>query len=123
MNIDTVRALREQKVHAVYGDATHEDILRAAGVATTGTLVITVAGLPGVEETIRLAKRLNPRIQVFVRANYLRDASALRAAGVDEAFSGEGEVALAFAGAILEKLGATPEQVDRERARVHTEIR
>jgi monovalent cation:H+ antiporter-2, CPA2 family len=122
LNIDTVRALREQKVHAVHGDATHEDILRAAGVASTGTLVISVAGLPGVEETIRLAKRLNPRIQVFARANYLRDASALRAVGVDEAFSGEGEVALAFAGAILAKLGATPEQVDRERARVHTEI-
>jgi len=31
-------------------------------------------------------------------------------------------VALAFAAAILERLGATPEQVDRERARLHAEL-
>ena len=37
-------------------------------------------------------------------------------------FSGEGEVALAFTEAILGRLGATPEQIDRERARVHEEI-
>ena len=39
-----------------------------------------------------------------------------------EAFSGEGEVALALTVAILEGLGATPEQIDRERERVHAEL-
>ena len=37
-------------------------------------------------------------------------------------FSGEGEVALAFTETILARLGATPEQIDRERARVHDEL-
>jgi hypothetical protein len=31
-------------------------------------------------------------------------------------------VALALTEAILDRLGATPEQVDRERARVHAEL-
>ena len=43
-------------------------------------------------------------------------------AGADVVFSGEGEVALAFTEAILENLGATPEQIQRERARVHAEL-
>ena len=43
---------------------------------------------------------------------------ALQQAGADSVFSGEGEVALAFTEAILDELGATPEQIDRERARV-----
>ena len=34
-------------------------------------------------------------------------------------YSGEGEVALAFVTDILETLGATPDQIDRERARAH----
>jgi len=34
----------------------------------------------------------------------------------------EGEVALAFTEAILNRLGATPEQVDRERSRAHAEL-
>ena len=34
----------------------------------------------------------------------------------------EGEVALAFTVAILSRLGATAEQIDRERSRVHDEL-
>jgi CPA2 family monovalent cation:H+ antiporter-2 len=37
-------------------------------------------------------------------------------------FSGEAEVALAFTEAILGRLGATAEQIDRERERVRTEL-
>jgi monovalent cation:H+ antiporter-2, CPA2 family len=36
-------------------------------------------------------------------------------------FPGEGEVALALVSAILQNLGATPEQIERERDRVHME--
>ncbi len=122
MNIDTVRALRERGARAVHGDATREDILRAAGVADAQTLIISSAGVAGFEETLRLTRQLNARILVLARAESLREASALRAAGADEVFSGEGEVALAFADAILRRLGATPEQVDRERYRVHSEL-
>ena len=35
-------------------------------------------------------------------------------------FSGEGEVALAMTEFLLRQLGATPDQVDRERARIST---
>ena len=51
----------------------------------------------------------------------MRELPALRRAGA-EAFSGEGEVALALTVALLERLGATPEQIDRERERVHAEL-
>lgn len=37
-------------------------------------------------------------------------------------YSGEGEVALAFIEDLLDGLGATAEQIDRERARAHNEL-
>jgi monovalent cation:H+ antiporter-2, CPA2 family len=37
-------------------------------------------------------------------------------------FSGEGEVALALTVALLRDLGATPDQIDRERDRVRGEL-
>ena len=37
-------------------------------------------------------------------------------------FTGEGEVALAFVEDMLGRLGATAEQIDRERARAHDEL-
>ena len=48
--------------------------------------------------------------------------AALRKAGADEVFSGEGEVALALTVAVLHRLGATPDQIERERRRVYEEL-
>ena len=47
---------------------------------------------------------------------------ALIRAGANEVFSGEGEVALALTESMLQRLGATPEQMDRERVRAHDEL-
>ena len=57
-------------------------------------------------------------MHIFVRSNYLRDVPSLRSAGAEQVFAGEGEVALAMTEAVLRRLGATPDQIDRERARV-----
>jgi CPA2 family monovalent cation:H+ antiporter-2 len=52
----------------------------------------------------------------------LRDVEGLKHAGADTVYSGEGEVAVAFIEDILDSLGATPEQIDWERARAHREL-
>jgi CPA2 family monovalent cation:H+ antiporter-2 len=78
--------------------------------------------MEGSEEIIRLARELNPKIRILARGGYLRDVPPLRRAGADLVFSGEGEVALAVTEAILRELGASPDQIDRERARVHKEV-
>jgi CPA2 family monovalent cation:H+ antiporter-2 len=122
LNVDTVRALRSDGIDALYGDAAHHATLASAGIDRANNLVVSIAGLPGVEEAFKVARELNPVVQILARANYLREVPALRAAGADVVVSGEGEVALGFTEAILERLGATPEQIDRERERVHTEL-
>ena len=73
-------------------------------------------------EVIRMARELNPKIQVLARAAYLRDLSDMQKAGADRVFTGEGEVALGLIETILERLGATAEQIDRERDRAHREL-
>jgi CPA2 family monovalent cation:H+ antiporter-2 len=122
LNIDTVRALRHDGIDAVYGDATQPATLAGAGVATAGSLILTSAGMANSTDVIRAAREMNPGIRVLARAGYLRDLPGLRAAGADSIYSGEGEVALAFVEDILERLGATAEQIDRERARAHEEL-
>jgi CPA2 family monovalent cation:H+ antiporter-2 len=46
----------------------------------------------------------------------------MRSAGAEAVFAGEGEVALAMTEHILGFLGATAEQMDRERQRVRQEV-
>jgi CPA2 family monovalent cation:H+ antiporter-2 len=106
----------------VYGDSTRRDTLLKARTGTAGYLILASAAMQGSEEIIRIARELNPRIRILARASYLRDLPALRNAGADVAFSGEGEVALAFTEEILRELGASAEQIDRERARVRESI-
>jgi CPA2 family monovalent cation:H+ antiporter-2 len=122
LNIDTVRSLKDSGTPAIYGDAAHTDTLTSAGVSNAGAMILSVAGLPAAREIIRSCKELNPSILILARAAYIRELVTLREAGAHIVYSGEGEVALAFTEAILNRLGATPEQVDRERARVHDEL-
>ena len=120
--MDTVRELRQEGVDAVYGDATRPETLTGAGVASAGSLILTSAGMASSTEVIRAARDVNPEIRVLARAGYLRDLPELQKAGADTVYSGEGEVALAFIEDLLHRLGATPDQIDRERARAHTEL-
>ncbi len=123
LNVNVVRQLRAEAIRAVYGDATQRETLAEAGVERADNLILTSAGMTQVREAIRVARELNPRIHVLARTPYLRDVEPLRSAGAETVFSAEGEVGLALTEAILQRLGATPEQIDRERDRVRSELR
>jgi CPA2 family monovalent cation:H+ antiporter-2 len=122
MNLEMVHRLREEGLPAVYGDAGHRDTMEAASVSRAASLLLTASSLRNAAEMIRLARELNPKVHVLVRCSYLREQAALRKAGADEVFSGEGEVALAITETVLRELGATPEQIDRERDRVRDDL-
>jgi CPA2 family monovalent cation:H+ antiporter-2 len=107
MNLESVRRLREEGVAAVYGDAAHAETLQSAGVARAGSFILSASGIRGAEETIRLARELNPEIRVLVRSAYLRERPALRQAGADRVITAEAEVALAMTELVLRELGAT----------------
>jgi len=121
LNIDHVRALRDEGLSAVHGDARYLDTLVNAGLPHAGTLIVSGADT-GSPDVIKGARQINPTVHIFVRGNYLRDVPQLRSAGAEEVFAGEGEVAMAMTEAVLRRLGATPDQIDRERARVRSEL-
>jgi K+:H+ antiporter len=122
LNLPTVQALKREGVDAIYGDAGNREVLQAAAIDRAGSFVLSASNLPGANEVIRLAKQLNPKIRVLARAVYVNEIAALKSAGADVVFSGEGEVALAFTVAVLDDLGATRDQIDRERERVRREL-
>jgi len=121
LNVDAVRALRDEGVSAVYGDARQPETLVSAGLPHAATLIVSGADT-GSPEIIRHARTINPGVHVFVRSGYLRDVPPLKHAGAEQVFSGEGEVALAMTEAVLRRLGATADQIDRERDRVRQEL-
>ncbi len=122
LNLETVQRLREDGIAAVYGDATHRETIKQAGADRAIVFVLSSSGMRGSEEAIRLVREVNPTIRVLVRADYLRGAPALRRAGADAVFTGEGEVALGMTEFLLRHLGATDEQIDRQEDRIRKEL-
>jgi CPA2 family monovalent cation:H+ antiporter-2 len=123
LNLETVRRLKVFGVRAIYGDASRPETLAEAGIRAAENLILTSGSGEVDEEIVRQAKQLNPAVHVLARSHYVHELPKLRRAGADDAFSGEGEVALAFTARILERLGATGEQLDRERQRVERAFR
>jgi CPA2 family monovalent cation:H+ antiporter-2 len=123
LNLDTVRRLKAFDVRAIYGDAMRPETLVEAGIKGADNLILTSGASHVDEEIVRQAKELNPDVTILARSRYVRELPKLQRAGAEDVFSAEGEVALAFTARILERLGATGEQIDRERARVEATFR
>ena len=85
-------------------------------------MILSASSIEGAKELIRAARELNPQINILVRSAYLRERDHLLREGADTVFAGEGETAMALAEHVLRELGATPDQIDRERERLRTEI-
>jgi CPA2 family monovalent cation:H+ antiporter-2 len=122
LNLDTVRRLRDEGIRAVYGDSTHRETLEEAGIKNAVAFILTSAGMQGSEEAIRLAREIYPGVKVIVRSGYLKEIPALRWAGADVVFSGEGEIALTMTEFLLRHLGATEEQIDQQREKIRDEL-
>ncbi len=122
LNIEAVQRLRADGVRAVYGDAGHPETLREAGVGESGFLILSASSIKNGQDIIREARALNAEIAVLARTAYLREIPALVAAGANEAFAGESEVALSMTEHILREFGATPEQLERESERIRDEF-
>lgn len=120
-NLQTVQQLLSEGEAAVYGDASEREILHHAGIEKADGLIIAASGVPA-DAMVKAARELNPNIRILTRTTYLREASKLREAGANAVFSSEGEVALAMTEFVMRQIGATDEQIDRERDRVRTEL-
>lgn len=122
MNLETVRRLKAEGATAIYGDANHPQTLEDAGIVQARALLLSASGLTGAKEIVRMARALNPEIRILARASYLRERAELRLVGANEVYTGEGEVALSMTESVLRRLGATPDQIDRERDRVRADL-
>lgn len=101
MNMETVRILRGEGKHAIFGDASNGGILEEAGVARASCLIVTVPDASQRAAVITAARGIHPGIKVVVRARYLREREELRKFGVNAAVFEEAEAAVALARVVL----------------------
>lgn len=100
LNLDAVRELRNAGHSAIYGDVRQPATLTEAGIESASKLILS-ADIEDAQETIKEALEVNPDLRILARCPHLRDAAALRSAGADFVASGEAEVGVAIAEAVI----------------------
>ncbi len=116
MNIETVKRLGKLGIPALHGDARLRSILIMAGIEKAKAIIVSSSTAP-TQEIVSMARSLNADIRVMANTPFIRVARAMQQDGPedDRVYAGEAEVALAMMTELLRGLGATEEQVQRER--------
>lgn len=83
MNPKSVNEMKEQGINAIYGDATRTHILEHAQILNAKLCVIAINDPDANPRIIKLAKYLNPTLQIIVRTRYLAQAEAMKTSGAD----------------------------------------
>lgn len=121
LNLDTVRHLKAGGCNALYGDVLRQGTLEKAGIAESGSLIIT-ADVEDAAEIVRQARMLNADLRILVRCAHLRDVPAIRKAGATVVAAGEVEVAVALAEAVIGEQGADIDGLDARRKDIRRDL-
>ncbi len=89
---------RDLELEPRLGDASHADVLRSAGIASTDTVIVTVPDPRVAVEIVRLIRSMNADVFIIARVRYHRHADELRVAGADATVNEEQLVGLRLAG-------------------------
>lgn len=122
LNVDTVRRLRAAGGRAIYGDASREEILRAAGTHEARFLLVTLPDQSARGPIIATALALKPELTVFVRAHYMDERASLEELGVAAVAYEEAEVAVALAEMLLQKIGVNGDELQRRSLAIRCEL-
>jgi len=85
--------LRRLGIHTVSGNAAQDDVLACAQLAQARALLVTVPDAFEAGEVIRVARLLNPQLEILARASSSAGVTHLREQGADFVVSGENEMA------------------------------
>ncbi len=126
LNPAIVRDLRTRGIPAIYGDAGAELVLEAAGIRRARVLVVASMDLVSTPAAIRYARKVNPSIAIFTRAQSASRVEFLRTAGADEIVQPEFEAGLECVRYVMRKYGVSAQEtnalVNRRRAAHYQEV-
>jgi monovalent cation:H+ antiporter-2, CPA2 family len=109
---ERLEALRTRGHQVLFGDAARTGILLHAGLPRARLLVIASPGAYQTRHMIRVARELNPDIEIVARTHSESERGHLESLGVSRAVVGERELALGMTRYALRNLGLPADDAD-----------
>lgn len=104
-NPHIARILRDARVPVVYGDASNVVVLEHAHVASARLLAVVMPDSTAAEQATRVARALNPKLDIVARAASADDLSRLRRAGASDVVQPEFEAGVEVIRHALRRFG------------------
>jgi monovalent cation:proton antiporter-2 (CPA2) family protein len=105
LDSDNVERVRKIGLKAFYGDASRQDLLRAAGAEHAKIMIVAVDNTEKTDAIIATASKHFPHLKLLVRAHGWRDALVLVDQGVEHVYQEVTDTALHLGVEALEMLG------------------
>ncbi len=112
MNPELVRTSKLAGEDILYGDASQEGMLEAAGLSRCKLVVLSVSGAAMTRGALAAIRRIRPDIPVIVRAQYLREVEDLAIDRNTEVVIGELETSVGMLIRTLRSYGIARDQID-----------
>ena len=116
LNGAAVREVTAAGGSAVYGDATREAVLTAAGVGRARAVIVAVPDAAATRQVVAVARRLAPGVTILARTRYVLEVEPLEELGADQVIPEEFETSIELTARVLRLYGASEAMMRRERA-------
>ncbi|NMB72763.1 MAG: potassium transporter KefB [Bacteroidales bacterium] len=110
---DIVRREKKKKENIVFGDATHEALLRQVQADKALVVAISVADVITTFRILETVRSLNPGAYVIVRTRYAENMEDLYNAGADEVIPEEIETSVRIFAGVLARFHIPREDIER----------
>jgi monovalent cation:H+ antiporter-2, CPA2 family len=112
LNADTVRAAQKAGEPAYYGDFSNDEAIQHAHTERARAVVLLINDPSAAERAVVAVRRQCPKIPVFVRAHYVRDAERMVALGATHAVAEEVESGIEMLVRVLREAGMARNVID-----------
>lgn len=103
MNPDTVKKEKLKGENIIYGDIGNYEVLKTALITKAKVLVIAISDRSTSRRAVKIAKQLNPNLNVIVRTRFMRETDELVKLGADMVIPEEFETSIQIFRQVLEK--------------------
>lgn len=110
---DNVRQGKKKKENIVFGDATHEALLRQVHADKALVVAISVADLVTTFRILESVRSLNPGAYIIVRTRYTENMEDLYNAGADEVIPEEIETSVRIFSSVLARFHISRDEIER----------
>ncbi|MCX7623509.1 MAG: cation:proton antiporter [Thermomicrobium sp.] len=106
-----VRELRRLGIEAIYGDVANEQVLLAANIPTARVFVVAIPDAFAAETAVRLARAMNPTLDIIARADRRAFVARLVEAGATEVVHPSFEAGLEMVRHTLHRFGMSMQEI------------